>query len=129
MKIAIDTSVYADFCRNDSVIVQPLREAERIFMPVMVLAELRAGFMAGTKALKNERHLLGFLASPRVEVLLADEQTTHHYARLFFQLRRQGTPIPTNDLWIAALVAQHDLFLCARDEHFDNLPQLPRVNI
>ncbi|HSF02880.1 MAG TPA: hypothetical protein VLA62_07715, partial [Solirubrobacterales bacterium] len=59
--------------------------------------------------------------------LLADEETTHHYARLFHQLRRQGTPIPTNDIWIAALVSQHRLYLLARDVHFDHLPQLPRV--
>jgi predicted nucleic acid-binding protein len=43
------------------------------------------------------------------------------------QLRRQGTPIPTNDLWIASLVLQHDLVLCARDRHFDHLPQITRA--
>jgi predicted nucleic acid-binding protein len=43
------------------------------------------------------------------------------------QLRRQGTPIPTNDLWIAALVLQHDLVLCARDRHFDHLPQITQA--
>lgn len=59
-------------------------------------------------------------------VLLPDEDTAHHYARLFLQLRRQGTPIPTNGLWIAALVVQHDLLLLARDAHFDHLLQLPR---
>ncbi len=61
-----------------------------------------------------------------VSVLFSDEQTAHHYAAVFRQLRRQGTPIPTNDLWIAALVLQHDLVLHARDRHFDRLPQLVR---
>jgi tRNA(fMet)-specific endonuclease VapC len=60
-------------------------------------------------------------------VVFADEQTTHHYATLYRQLRRQGTPMPTNDLWIAAPALQHDLVLYARDEHFDHLPQLLRV--
>jgi len=59
--------------------------------------------------------------------LRADEQTTHQYANLYQQLRRQGTPIPTNDIWIAALVLQHDFVLHARDRHFDSLPQLIRV--
>jgi tRNA(fMet)-specific endonuclease VapC len=59
--------------------------------------------------------------------VFADEDSTHHYARLFRQLRRQGTPIPTNDLWIAALVVQHQLHLFARDAHFDHLPQIPRL--
>jgi tRNA(fMet)-specific endonuclease VapC len=61
-----------------------------------------------------------------VEVTFADDQTTHRYASLFQQLRKQGTPIPTNDMWVAALVLQHNLVLHARDEHFDRLPQLVR---
>jgi len=60
-------------------------------------------------------------------VLYADEQTTHHYAALYRQLRKQGTPIPTNDMWIAALVLQHSLVLFARERHFDVLPQLARM--
>jgi len=57
----------------------------------------------------------------------AHERTTHEYSRLAAQLRKQGTPIPTNDLWIAALALQHGLTLYARDRHFDHLPQLPRL--
>ena len=89
--------------------------------------ELRAGFSGGTRTRENEASLVRFLDSRRVDLILADEDTTHHYARLFHQLRRQGTPIPTNDLWIAALVVQHDLHLFARDAHFDHLPQIPRL--
>ncbi|MGB8297405.1 MAG: hypothetical protein WCG85_18415 [Polyangia bacterium] len=55
-----------------------------------------------------------------------DDQTTHQYASLYRQLRRQGTPIPTNDIWSAALVLQHGLTLHARDRHFDHLAQLVR---
>jgi predicted nucleic acid-binding protein len=64
---------------------------------------------------------------PGVQLLYADEQTTHHYASVYRQLREQGTPIPTNDMWVAALVLQHDLVLFARDRHFDHLPQLLRA--
>jgi tRNA(fMet)-specific endonuclease VapC len=92
-----------------------------------VLGELRAGFSLGKRGAENERMLRQFLMKPGVAVLFADDQTTHHYAALFRQLRRQGTPIPTNDLWTAALVLQHDLVLCDRDRHFDHLPQLTRV--
>ncbi len=63
----------------------------------------------------------------RVRLLFADEETVSHYAMLYKQLRQQATPIPTNDLWIAALTAQHALLLFSRDGHFDHLPQLPRV--
>ena len=127
MKIAIDTNCYSNFFRGDSKTIEVFQTAERIFLPFVTLGELRGGFLCGTKSEENERALIQFLGSPRVEVLYADEQTTHHYARLFLQLRKQGKLIPTNDLWIAALVVQHDLLLCARDTHFDHLPQLPRV--
>ena len=60
-------------------------------------------------------------------MVCADDQTTHHYANVYRQLCAQGTPIPTNDMWIAAIVLQHSLTLCARDRHFDALPQIPRA--
>jgi tRNA(fMet)-specific endonuclease VapC len=88
---------------------------------------LRAGFACGGAARRNEGILNAFLNRPRVRVLFADEQTTFHYARIFRQLREQGTPIPTNDIWIAALVQQHNLPLYSRDAHFDALPQLART--
>ena len=61
-------------------------------------------------------------------MLFADDQTTHHYSAAYRQLRHQGTPIPTNDLWIAALVLQQNLRLHDRDLHFDHLPQIVRVS-
>ena len=127
MRVALDTNAYTDFCRADRHLVEVVQRAERIALPFVVLAELRAGFLCGSRSAENEKTLARFLNSARVDVLLADDQTTHHYSRLFLQLRRQGTPIPTNDLWIAALVAQHSLLLCARDRHFEHLPQLARV--
>lgn len=127
MRIAIDTNRYRDFCEGRDEAVLCLRRASQICMPFCVLAELRAGFACGTLARQNEGALSIFLNSPRVKMLFADEQTTFHYARIFRQLREQGTPIPTNDIWIAALVQQHNLLLFSRDAHFDALPQLGRA--
>jgi tRNA(fMet)-specific endonuclease VapC len=127
MKVAIDTNRYVDFARGEAEAVERLRHAQRIYVPFVVLAELRAGFLCGTRAERNEANLTRFLDSARVDVLFADDQTIHQYARLFRQLRAQGTPIPTNDLWTGALVVQHGLRLFARDRHFDHLPQIPRV--
>jgi tRNA(fMet)-specific endonuclease VapC len=127
MRLAIDTNRYVDFCRGQAEAVEQLRRAERIYLPFVVLAELRAGFACGQRARQNERTLVRFLNSPRVRGLYPDDQTIHHYSRLFRQLREQGTPIPVHDLWIAALVIEHDLTLFARDRHFDCLPQLPRL--
>jgi tRNA(fMet)-specific endonuclease VapC len=126
LNVALDTNAYSDFMRGDAIRVEIVRRARTLFLPLMVLAELRAGFAAGRQTAANTANLQRFLNSSRVTVLLPDEQTTHHYARLFLQLRQKGAAIPTNDLWIAALAVQHDLILCTSDAHFDHLPQIPR---
>ena len=110
--------------RGEATRVQLFKSATQIFIPLFVIGELHAGFAAGTQANVNVRNLERFLANPVVSVLLPDVATTLQYAALFAQLRRQGTPIPTNDLWIAALSLQYDLILCTRDEHFRHIPQL-----
>lgn len=127
MRLALDTNRYVDLCRGVRETVRLVTTSEAVFLPFVVLAELRAGFALGSRSAENERVLRRFLLKEGVRVLFPDEQTTHHYASAFRQLRRQGTPIPTNDLWIAALVLQHDLALHARDRHFDQLPQIVRL--
>ncbi len=127
MRVALDTNRYTDLCRGDSAVASVVATADAVFLPFVVVGELRAGFGAGARARANERTLQRFLAKPRVDVLLATEATTHHYAALFVQLRTQGTPIPTNDVWIAALALENGLALVTRDAHFDHIPQLVRV--
>ncbi len=127
MRVALDTNRYVDLCKGVTETVALLEEAEAILFPFVVLGELRGGFAHGRRTAENERILRSFLLKNGVRVLFADDQTTHHYAAVFRQLRKQGTPIPTNDMWLAALVLQHNLALHARDRHFDHLPQLVRV--
>ena len=127
MRVAIDTNRYVDLCKGVGETVAVLEEAEAVMLPFVVLGELRAGFVHGKRQADNERTLRQFLLKDGVSVLFADDQTTHHYASVFRQLRKQGTPIPTNDMWLAALVLQHNLALHARDKHFDRLPQIVRV--
>ena len=127
MRVALDTNAYVDLCRGVADTVALLEQAETIMLPFVVVGELRAGFAHGRRQIENEGILRRFLLKSGVRVLFADDQTTHHYAAVFRQLRKQGTPIPTNDMWLAALVLQHTLILHSRDEHFDHLPQLVRV--
>jgi tRNA(fMet)-specific endonuclease VapC len=127
VRVALDTNRYTDLSRGNADVMEVVESADEVWLPFIVLAELRAGFSLGTKTAQNEATLRRFLLQPEVDVIYADEQTTHHYASVYRQLRRQGTPIPTHDMWIAALVLQHSLTLCARDAHFDTLPQLPRA--
>ena len=126
MNISIDTNAYIDFTRGNTGRVQIFRIARQIYVPLIVLGELRAGFAAGNQELANAANLQRFMDSPRVALLLPDDQTTHHYAQLYLQLRRNSAAIPTNDLWIAAIVVQHQLVLCTSDVHFQCLPQIPR---
>jgi len=127
MKLALDAHRYDDLLTGDETVAEVVESADEVHLPFVVVGELRAGFAAGNRTVENERLLRRFLLKEGVEILLADEQTTHHYAAVYAQLRRQGTPIPTNDMWIAALALQHDLVLCTRDRHFDRLPQIPRA--
>jgi len=106
MRLALDTNRYADLQRGDPAVVHTLRHAAEIYLPLIVLGELRAGFLGGNRAAANEQILATFLSTPGVHVLAPDDETTRHYATLVNQLRQQATPIPTNDLWIAALVIQ-----------------------
>ena len=124
MNVALDTNAYSDFMRGNLQRVDVVRAARSISVPLIVLGELRAGFAAGDRESTNAANLQRFLSSPRVAVLLPDEQTAHHHARLYLQLRGQGASIPTNDLWIASLVVQHGLVLCTSDRHFRQLPQV-----
>lgn len=125
--IALDTNVYSAFMRGLPAALSALRAVREIHVPLMVLGELLAGFAAGARPAKNRDELARFLASPRVSVLLPDERTARHYAELFATLRAAGTPIPSNDLWIAALARQHRLSLLTFDTHFDALPGLAVV--
>ncbi|MGA9017681.1 MAG: type II toxin-antitoxin system VapC family toxin [Candidatus Cybelea sp.] len=127
MRIVLDTNRYGDLFVGLAQTVELIEHAETVFVPFVVLAELRAGFAFGRRQAENERVLRHFLSRDGIATLFADDQTTQQYATIYRQLRKQGTPIPTNDMWLAALALQHDLALHDRDKHFDHLPQLVRV--
>ena len=123
-RFLIDTSAYAAFLRGDSHAVNALREAEEIYLNPVVLGELLAGFLGGTRRDKNRSELARFLESPRVNLIDVDEETAERYAVIFTSLRAAGTPVPTNDLWIAASAMQFGLRVLTADEHFQRIPQI-----
>jgi predicted nucleic acid-binding protein len=129
VKIALDSNRYTDLCRGVPDVVEVIEQAAVVHLPLIVVAEQRAGFAHGAHREKNEKVLTRFLNEPGISVLVPDEQTTYFYADAYAYLRKRGKPIPTNDLWIAALVLQHQLVLFDRDSDFDHLPQLARLKI
>jgi tRNA(fMet)-specific endonuclease VapC len=124
VNVAIDTNRYRDLCEGHGEVLDVVQKADRVVVPFVVLAELRAGFAVGSRGSENERTLLRFLAKPGVEVAYATDATTRSYASLYRQLRAAGTPIPTNGLWIAAVVVEHGLTLLSADAHFRHVPQI-----
>jgi tRNA(fMet)-specific endonuclease VapC len=126
MRVLLDTNRLTDAFRGLPEMVKSLEQAAEIWIPFVALAEIKAGFLGGARPAENEGLLYTFLRLPGVGVLYPDQETTDAYARLFLQLRRAGTPIPTNDLWIASLAVQHQLVLLSRDEHFNKLPQVSK---
>jgi predicted nucleic acid-binding protein len=126
VRVALDTNRLTDLFQGDAALAERLGLCDEVWIPLVVLAEIKAGFLGGTERHRNEILLRKLLSKTTVGVLLPDRETAEHYARLFVQLKRAGTPVPDNDLWIAALALQHDLLLITRDKHFKNIPQLPR---
>ena len=126
MRVALDTNRLTDLFQGDAALAERLGLCDEVWIPLVVLAEIKAGFLGGTERHRNEILLRKLLSKTTVGVLLPDRETAEHYARLFLQLKRAGTPVPDNDLWIAALALQHDLLLITRDKHFKNIPQLLR---
>ncbi len=130
MTIVIDTSAFSAFGRGNEARLTPWFKPEhQIFMPLIVVGELRAGFAAGNKQRENEKLLQQFLDAPNVNTLIISDATTKIYAELFYKLRQAGTPVGTNDMWIAALALEHDTQLLTLDTDFNHVEGLLLVEI
>lgn len=127
VRVAVDTNRLSDLFRGDAALSDQLNYCDEVWLPLIVVGEIQAGFHGGTHLHRNHRTLVAFLQRPTAGVLLPDEETANHYARLFVQMKRAGKPLPDNDLWIAALCLQHNIALISRDRHFDRIPQLLRA--
>lgn len=124
MRLLIDTNRYSDGDRGDPAVIARFEKATELWIPLVVLGELRAGFMLGGRRKANEANLRRFLSHDHVGVLLPSEETAVYYARVKARLQRAGTPIPANDIWIAAQALEHNLTLDTRDKHFKSVPGL-----
>jgi predicted nucleic acid-binding protein len=122
--ILLDTSGYAAFLRGHAGIQQAIQEADEIVVSPIVLGELHFGFRAGKRRKKNREELATFLSSPRARVVDVDAGTSERYAVILEMLRASGTPIPTNDVWIASSAMQHGLTVLTTDGHFEKVPQI-----
>ncbi len=123
-KVMLDTSAYSALLRGNLEIKLSLQQADEIFLSPVIIGELLAGFIQGRNEKKNRDILREFLASPRVNVVDVDEETSERYAVIINHLRTKGTPIPTNDLWIAASAMQYGLKVLTTDNHYLSVQQI-----
>ena len=121
----LDTNGLSAVAEGDSALEPILRKAAQVAIPVIVMGEYRCGISRSRDRAHYERWLAESL--PKFRILEVDEQTTISYSTVRTELRKAGTPIPSNDIWIAALCRQHSLPLLSRDRHFDAVSGITRV--
>jgi tRNA(fMet)-specific endonuclease VapC len=122
----LDTDALSAAANEHPAVIANLARADQLALPVVVLGEYRYGIAQSRHRARYSKWLDGLIAD--CTVLDIDEETTHHYAAINIELRRIGKPIPTNDLWIAALCRQHALSILSRDRHFDLVPGNKRID-
>jgi predicted nucleic acid-binding protein len=122
--LILDTNAISDLFNDRPALIGLLSGVSPLHLPVVAIGEYRFGLLRSRARSVLEPKLLRL--AERSVVLTLDLDTTEHYAEIREELRAQGRPIPTNDLWIASLARQHGLPVVSRDPHFDHVPRLDR---
>ena len=118
MRRLLDTNAYSALKRGHAETVKLIRESKQVFMSAVVVGELMSGFRSGGRSEANLRDLRDFLATRYVEFLPVTLTTADRFGRISSDLRRAGTRIPTNDIWIAAHAFETGADLVSYDQHF-----------
>ncbi len=124
MKLILDTSAYVGFKLGYSGIVEYLARAQIVLVSPVVLGELIFGFRNGSRFNRNMEGLDQFLSHPAVATLTISDITSDRYSRIALQLKQQGTPLPSNDIWIAAQTMETGAELVTMDHHFEKISGL-----
>jgi tRNA(fMet)-specific endonuclease VapC len=123
----LDTSAYSNFRRGNEELATLLDQAELVGVSTVALGELRTGFLLGGRRQRNETELDAFLESAVVATLPVDSETSRQYAEIVAELRRAGTPVPTNDIWIAATAARNGITVLTCDDHFERIGRVGSI--
>lgn len=122
----LDTNALSAFAEGFEPVVERLATADELHLPAIVLGEYRFGIATS----RRRREYEAWLTRGRAfwNVLPIVDETAAHYAAIRQQLKKAGSPLPANDVWIAALARQHDLPILSRDTHFDAVPGIERLS-
>ena len=128
MKILLDTNAYSELRRGHPGVADWVRRSEQVGMSLIVVGELIYGFYRGSRLKQNLHDLNRFLDSPFVSILPMTMVTADRFGRIALQLRNKGTPIPTNDIWIAAQAQEMGADLLSFDLHFKKIDGLAWIH-
>ena len=103
----------------------PRRVAQRLVVPSVALGEYYFGIRQSRHRTRYEDWLARYL--PLTEIAIVTSATADAYADIRLELRHRGTPIPPNDVWIAALARQHGLAVLSNDGHFGTVDGVRRI--
>lgn len=127
VRVLLDTNAYSELRRGHPTVAQIVRSSEQILFSAVVAGELLYGFRRGARYDRNVSELREFIESPRVTFLPVSFVTGDRFGRIAASLRGKGTPIPSNDIWIAAHAMESGADLLSSDEHFRNVDGLAWV--
>ena len=122
----LDTNALSAFADGDGALKPIVATKPRLYLPVIVLGEYQFGIRFSRQQKSYETWLARHL--PDFHVLLVDEHTSTVYADIRTELKAAGTPIPENDIWIAATARQHGFEIASRDTHFEHVRGLRRIS-
>ena len=125
-KFLVDTNIISALIKGDESIAKKIESATAIYIPIIVLGELYFGALNSWQIQYNRGVIKKF--TTRYKLLLLDEDTSIEYGKVKSKLKKQGTPIPENDIWIAAMAIRHNLKLATRDKHFNQVKTLKIIN-
>ncbi len=123
-RLVLDTAAYSHFRAGHPQVLDLLARAATVVIPVTVLGELEAAFQLGRRARENRLTLAEFLGESFVTVWPTTAAVARHYGRVFAELKRAGTPIPVNEVWIAAACLDCDGRLVTFDGDFERISGL-----
>ena len=129
MKILLDSNAYSQWKRGHAQVAELIRSSSEIILSVVVVGELLYGFRHGSRTDENVNELRTFVANPQVKVVGMTMTTAERYANVAVRLRRQGRPIPTNDIWIAAHAMEAGADLVSLDRHFAAVDGLAWIHV
>lgn len=128
MRLVLDTNTYCDYAEGLPDVVDIMAtHSQYLFIPSIVLGELHFGFMKGSRQQFNEKKLRQIISRLKIEMIDVNADVARKYADIYRSLERKGTPIPINDVWIAACCMEVGGTLLTRDQHFEAVDQIEMI--